>query len=395
MLRFSHFSLATVTATVVATMLVLSVGMTGLGVGWYASYIEQSATDDLPPSAEAAFRTLSEGAVGDREALKVLLAHIETQTDLRIQLSIVVFGIFSALTCAIIGIYLARRIVSPLEELTSAAKTLKEGNFSVRVAVSSNSTREVSSLVESFNALATSLETMEERLRFNNMAVAHELRTPLTILRGSMQGMLDGVFPIKLTTISNLLLQVEGLTRIVEDLRTLSLAIDQKLVMQRQNLDIAMVIDEILTSAKPLLNAANLQVETRLHPAWVSADPSRIRQAVLALLENACRYAASGGQLRCETEQLRDGNVVIRVLDRGPGFPEDMQAVAVNPFWRGDPSRSRATGGTGLGLSVARAIAFAHGGYIELANRTDGGGAIVAIYLKRESIDKIAPLSVK
>jgi two-component system sensor histidine kinase AdeS len=295
----------------------------------------------------------------------------------------VVCGLFSALTCATIGIYLARRIVSPLEELTSAARTLKEGNFSARVAASPNSTREISSLVESFNALATSLETMEERLRFNNMAIAHELRTPLTILRGSMQGMLDGVFPIKQKTISDLLLQVEGLTRIVEDLRTLSLAVDQKLVMQRQKLDVALVVDAILASAKPLLDTAKLQVETRLRPAWISADSSRIRQAVVALLENACRYAASGGRLRCETEQLPDGNVVIRFLDRGPGFPEDMQAVAVNPFWRGDPSRSRATGGTGLGLSVVRAIAVAHGGHLELANRS-GGGAIVAIYLQRE-----------
>ncbi|WP_245495573.1 ATP-binding protein [Rhizobium ruizarguesonis] len=73
----------------------------------------------------------------------------------------------------------------------------------------------------------------------------------------------------------------------------------------------------------------------------------------------------------------------MRVLDRGPGFPEDMQAVAVNPFWRGDPSRSLATGGTGLGLSVVRAISVAHGGHLELANRM-GGGAIVAIYLQRE-----------
>lgn len=381
--RFSALPLATVTATVIAAMLVLSVGMTGLGVGWYASYIEQSATDNLPPRAEAALRTLNEGAVHDRDALKILLAHIETQTDLRIQLAIVVCGLFSALTCATVGIYLSRRIVSPLEELTSAAQILKEGNFSVRVAASPNSTSEVSSLVESFNALATSLETMEERLRFNNMAIAHELRTPLTILRGSMQGMLDGVFPIKWKTISDLLLQVEGLTRIVEDLRTLSLAIDQKLVLQCEKLDVALVVDAILASAEPLLNTAKLQVETCLQPAWISADSSRIGQAVLALLENACRYAASGGWLRCETQQLPDGTVIIRVLDRGPGFPEDLQAVAVNPFWRGDPSRSRATGGTGLGLSVVRAIAFTHGGDIKLANRT-GGGAVVEIHLQQE-----------
>ncbi|MEZ2224149.1 ATP-binding protein, partial [Rhizobium sp. RCC_161_2] len=95
------------------------------------------------------------------------------------------------------------------------------------------------------------------------------------------------------------------------------------------------------------------------------------------------KYQAVPGQLSVEINILADGSAVIRVLDRGPGFPEDMQAVAINPFWRGDPSRSRATGGTGLGLSVARAIAIAHGGDLKLANRT-GGGAIVEIHLQRQ-----------
>ncbi|QND37674.1 HAMP domain-containing histidine kinase (plasmid) [Rhizobium leguminosarum bv. viciae] len=198
------------------------------------------------------------------------------------------------------------------------------------------------------------------------MAIAHELRTPLTFLRGSMQGMLDGVFPIKQKTISDLLIQVEGLTRIVEDLRTLSPAIDRELVMQRQELDVALVVDAVLASA----NHCWTQQSFRSKPAFCRPDIGRL-------------VPASGGRLRCETEQLADGNVVIRVLDRGPGFPEDMQAVAVNPFWRGDPSRSLATGGTGLGLSVVRAISVAHGGHLELANRM-GGGAIVAIYLQRE-----------
>jgi two-component system sensor histidine kinase AdeS len=295
----------------------------------------------------------------------------------------VVCGLVSALVCAVIGLYLARRIARPLEELTAAAEVLKSGDFSVRVAASYHGTREVSILVETFNALATSLETMEERLRFNNMAIAHELRTPLTILQGSLQGMLDGVFPLRRPIVSNLLLQVEGLGRIVEDLRTLSLAIGQKLVMERQWLNLAEVVESVLTSASPMLGTSGLKVEAGLQPTWISADSSRIRQAMLALLENVCRYAASGGSLRCETEKLPDESVVIRILDRGPGFPEDMDAVAVNPFWRGDPSRARATGGTGLGLAVVQAIAIAHGRHLEFANR-QGSGAMVAIHLRRE-----------
>ncbi len=113
------------------------------------------------------------------------------------------------------------------------------------------------------------------------------------------------------------------------------------------------------------------------------ADCQRIRQAMLALLENACRYAASGGILRCQTELVADGFIAIHIHDRGPGFPENTGEVTVNPFWRGDTSRSRATGGTGLGLSVVQAIATAHGGKLELCNRP-GGGATVSILIPRE-----------
>lgn len=382
-LRFPCLPLATLTAIITAIMLLLSVGLTYMGVNWYATHLEKTITDSLPPRAAAAYKMLSENKVPDGDSLKLLFDHLNAltePTDFKLQMSVLICGLLSAIVCALIGMYLARRLASPLEELTSAAEGLRSGDFSVRVAAPYRSTREVSSLVETFNALATGLDTMEKRLRFNNMAVAHELRTPLTILQGSLQGMLDDVFPMDRKIISDLLLQVEGLGRIVEDLRTLSLAIGQKLVMERERIDASTVVQSVLASAKAMLGESKLQVETDLQSAWISADSPRIRQAVLALLENACRYAAGGGKLRCETEQLPDESVVIRIIDRGPGFPEGMDAVAANPFWRGDPSRSRATGGTGLGLSVVQAIAVAHGGRLEFANRPEGG-AMVAIHL--------------
>lgn len=384
--RVKTLSLATLTAVVIATMLLLSVGMAYVGVTWYSAYLDENINRNLPPEAAVAYKELTEGRAPDGAGVKILVEHLnalDDQLDLQIKLAALVCGLISALVCAIIGIYLARRIARPLEDLTVAAEALKSGDFSAHVAVSGASTQEVSSLVDTFNALATSLDTMEKRLRFNNMAVAHELRTPLTILQGALQGMIDGVFPMDRKLVSELLLQVEGLGRIVEDLRTLSLAIGQKLVMQRQPLDVAQVVDAVVAAASPMLDERKFDIETGLQPALILGDPSRVRQAVLALLNNASRYAESGGWLRCETESLGDGSVVIRVLDRGPGFPEDMDAVAVNPFWRGDPSRSRATGGTGLGLSVVQAIATAHGGHLEFSNRPEGG-AMVAIHLRPE-----------
>ncbi|NHF74637.1 HAMP domain-containing protein [Paracoccus sp. 12-3] len=382
--KYRALPLATLTATAIATMLLLSVGVAYIGVTSYSIYLDEVNYRSLSPEAALAYKLVNEGRLPDADGLRAAIEHLDTlmgPTDLRIQIVTLVIGLLSASVCGIIGVFLARRIARPLEELTSAAETLRSGDFSARVTASSNSTREVTSLVETFNDLAASLDRMEQRLRFNNMAVAHELRTPLTVLQGALQGILDGVFPMDRKILGDLLLQVEGLGRIVEDLRTLSLAIGQRLVMQREWIDVAEVAESVLSAYGPTLNASRLEVESSLRPARIAADSARVGQAVLALLENANRYAASGGQLRCETEQLPDKSVVIRVLDRGPGFPEDMDAVAINPFWRGDSSRSRETGGTGLGLSVVQAIAVAHGGMLDLANR-QGGGAVVTIHLR-------------
>ena len=378
--------LATLTASVIATMLILSVGIAYVGVTGYSSYLEETNTRSLPPEAADAYRLINEGRVPDAKALRTLVDHLDeltAPTDLKVQIATVGIGLASALICAVIGVFLVRRIARPLESLTSAAETLRSGDFSARVSVPLGSSREVASLVESFNAMATSLDLMEERLRFNNMAIAHELRTPLTVLRGGLQGVLDGVFPMEQKAISDLLLQVEGLGNIVEDLRTLSLAIGQKLEIEREPIDIAEVVETVLSVASPMLEATKMAVEIDLRPARIAADASRVRQSVLALLENASRYADSGGWLRCETDALPDGSVIIRVLDRGPGFPEDTDTIAVNPFWRGDASRSRATGGTGLGLSVVQALARAHNGNLALKNRPEGG-AEVSIILRPE-----------
>ncbi len=343
-MKLPPLPLATLTAIIIAAMLVLSVGLAYLGVTSYAAYLEGGVVKSLPANAAQAYRDMNSGIVPEPAAIRELFDHLDglsDPVDFQLYLSVLVCGLFSALICSVIGIYLARRIARPLEQLTQVAEGLKSGTLPSGWRESHTSTVEVKSLIESFNALATSLETMEERLRFNNMAVAHELRTPLTILRGSMRGMVDGVFPMDTKTVASLLLQVEGLSRLVEDLRTLSLAIGQKLVMDRERFEVAELVDAVIDSAKPMLEASKLTVEKELSPRTAIADRQRIRQAILALLENACRYAAGGGVLRCQTELTTDGFIAIRVLDRGPGFPENMGDINVNPFWRGDASRSR------------------------------------------------------
>ncbi|MDH7793602.1 ATP-binding protein [Ochrobactrum sp. AN78] len=385
-MRIPTLSLATLTALIITAMLLLSVGLAYLGVNWYSAYLEAGLLRQLPADAASAYRDMNAGIVPDTKALQALFDQLNgfsEPLDWHLYMSVLVSGLLSALICSAIGIYLARKIARPLEQLTRVAQVLEGGDFSVRMLRSHRGTREVKSLIESFNALATSLETMEQRLRFNTMAVAHELRTPLTILQGTLQGMVDDVFPMEKKALASLLLQAEGLSRIVEDLRTLSLAIDQQLVVQREKTDLAALINAVVASARPMLDAHGMTVERSLAGHVASVDAQRIRQALLALIENACHYAAGGGRLRFELA-VESGEARLRVLDRGPGFPPDICARDPKPFLRGEPSRSRATGGTGLGLSVVQAIAVAHGGRLQLTNRP-GGGSCASLVIPGQS----------
>ena len=174
-------------------------------------------------------------------------------------------------------------------------------------------------------------------------------------------------------------MQVQGLSRLVEDLRMLSLAAGHKLITQRSATDLAAEARTVIAAARPMLEEAGMRVETDFGAAPANVDPERLRQAMLALVHNACRYAAAGGELRCETGLDRDGNAFVRFLDRGPGLLEEVRSISFDVFWRGETSRSRATGGTGLGLSIVEAIAKAHGGRLEAGNRQDGGATMAIV----------------
>jgi two-component system sensor histidine kinase AdeS len=315
------------------------------------------------------------------QQLKPLYEDGETE----LYLLVVKFGLGAAFICSIIGFWLARKISSPLEQLTRVVNNLRDGDFSVRVPDIGKGTSEVQQLIHRFNALAEELENMERRLRFNTMAVAHELRTPLTIVQGTLQGMADKVFPRDDDRIEDLLTQVEGLARLVNDLRTLSLAASQKLVTERSKVDIAQAAEQILQASRPLLEDAGMVLETDLKKAMIPADNQRLRQAMLAVMENACRYAAEGGYLRCESGYLNKEEAFLRIVDHGPGFAQDVTGHSIDVFWRGEPSRSRASGGSGLGLSIVRAIVTAHGGRLEQENLPEGGASVMMIFPRKLS----------
>ncbi len=390
-MKISRLSLSTVSALVTAAMLLLSLGIIFFGIMWVQSLYEQKYLSQISDNARLAYDMLDRGELpkeADFLALVQQLTPLYEDGEAELYLLVLKFGLGAALICSLIGFWLARKVSSPLEKLTRVVNNLREGDFSVRVPEAFKGTSEVVMLVERFNALAEELENMERRLRFNTMAVAHELRTPLTIVQGVLQGMADKIFPRDDDRIEDLLMQVEGLTRLVNDLRTLSLAASQKLVTERCNTDIALAAEQVLQASRSLLAEAGMVLETNLKRAIIPADNQRLRQAMLAVLENACRYAASGKYLRCESGYLNREEAFLRIIDRGPGFEQEFSGYTIDVFWRGEPSRARATGGSGLGLSIVRAIVTAHGGRVEQTSLAEGGACVTMIFPRKLAENK-------
>ena len=337
---------------------------------------------DLPPDArraQDALLALRMPAVADLAALlreaerfQPALAGAEDRALAVLSLVAIAGGVLASL-------WLAVRLSRPLEELALAARRIAAGDLSARARTDRHGAGEIAQLAADFNAMARSIEAAERELRANSAAIAHELRTPLTILRGRLQGMLDGVFAIGPAELGGLVEQVDQLARIVDDLQTVSLAETGQLRLRTARIDLADEVRRVSATIVPDLEAAGLAVTLDLRPAPAVADPLRLRQVTLALLDNARRHAAAGGEVRIET-RAGPPAAILRVLDRGPGFPDGTHDRAFDRFWRGDASRSRTTGGTGLGLSVVRAIAEAHGATARATAR-EGGGAVLEIAL--------------
>lgn len=296
-----------------------------------------------------------------------------------------------SLAVIVVYVWIARRIANrfaaPVLAVAEGAKKIGAGDFSHRIAPPPRLTRELQGLVDGFNAQAEALEGSERRMRFQTAAVAHELRTPLTVLNGYIQGALDGVFPRDDAHMRILLTQVSDLSRIIDDLRTVSLASTGALGLEVADCDLAEETRSVLHALAPQFAAAGMAVSTALAPALVRADPARIRQMLRAVLENARRYAAEGGCLSVSTF-VKDAECVLRIDDRGPGFPVDHRAF--EGFWRADLSRTRATGGSGLGLSVVKALVDAHGGEVTITNRRNGGARVELRFLAREEAVRLA-----
>lgn len=272
-------------------------------------------------------------------------------------------GIASALGGILLVSLLSRRILAPLQVLGGAAQRLGQGDLTQRVPAAGPS--EVRQLSDTFNAMAENLQAAEQQRRDLTADVAHELRTPLSNIQGYLDAVHDGLLQPDEATISTLRQQTVHLVTLVEDLRLLALAEAGSLTLQTELHSLNDLLEESVEAFRPRAEtkSVRLMLDVLGESPGAVLDRTRVAQVVGNLLENAIFHTPEGGSVGV-TARIDGPGVVVTVADSGPGIPvEDLPRV-FDRFYRVDPSRSRSTGGAGLGLTIARQLVEAHGGRI-------------------------------
>ena len=281
----------------------------------------------------------------------------------------------------VVGTLGMRRWVNPLADVMSAAESLAEGDFSVRVVEKGD--REFTKLAQSFNHMAEELEHAQTQRRNMTADVAHELRTPLHILQGNLEGALDGVYQASPDYFRSMLEETHLLQRLVEDLQTLSMAESGTLDFHFQKLSVTELLEDVVTSFSGRAEEAGIHL---LMEAFndkegmiVEGDWHRLDQVIGNLVTNATRYTPQGGEIKLSAA-LEGDSVLIKIQDTGEGIPEEDLLYVFDRFWKGDKSRSRSSGGSGLGLAIARQLVTAQGGSISVESQ-EGQGTTFTVRL--------------
>lgn len=266
---------------------------------------------------------------------------------------------------------MGRRILGPVEALTSAARRLGAGDLGSRVPAGARD--EIGELSRAFNAMAEALARNENLRRIWVTDVAHELRSPLTNLRGQIEAVEDGLLAPSPETLRSLREEVLLLSRLVDDLQTVSIADAGKLTLERAPMSIRDVVEGAIESFRPVAAARGVSLShavPELPP--VDADATRVGQVLRNLMVNAATHTPAGGSIEVVAEAGVDA-ATVSVRDTGSGIAREHLPHVFERFYRADPSRARATGGSGLGLAIVKGVIEAHGGNVSVESESGRG----------------------
>lgn len=288
------------------------------------------------------------------------------------------------LAAVAVSIFVTRRIVAPVRAMMTASARIADGRYGERVPVTSDD--ELGELAGQFNRMAAALEQVERMRRDLLADVAHELRTPLAGIDGYMEALIDGVLPAEPETFHRIRREASRLQRLVADLRELSWVEAGQVPVLPHPVEVRELAEAAAARMRPQFQDKGIILALDVPEGLprVLADPDRIGQVLTNLLGNAIRYTSEGGRVTIGA-RFGQGMVAIAVADTGAGIAPEHLPHLFDRFYRADPSRARSSGGSGIGLTIARHLVEAHGGAIQAESPGPGRGATFTFTLPSAS----------
>ena len=363
-LAFAAVAIGTAVAVAIATPPIVGRGFAAM----------QAAQASGPPAAggNGFGPGMGPGAgLGSDQGNHLAQAQQETTT------TIIVVAALAAAVASLLGVLMARRIADPLQQLEATAAAVAQGDLAARSGLVDRAD-EIGSLGRSFDAMAADLERNDTSRRRFFQDAAHEMKTPLAVIEATASAVIDGVYEHDDRHLETIRSQARLLGRVVDDLRTISLAEAGALPLRLEPVPLGDLLSTIGTAFAAQAEAAGVKLSIGIAdgaPIVIRADRERLGQAIAALVDNAIRFAPRGGHvlLRSGFSHPAPNRARIEVLDDGPGVPADDMAHVFDRFYQADASRDRGSGTSGLGLAITRAIVEAHGGSTGVDNPAEGG----------------------
>ncbi len=298
--------------------------------------------------------------------------------------------LFSALAAfiaaVIVSLFVSRQVVAPVRRIMVASQHIAEGHYNERVQIPGNPDKadmdELAQLSQSFNQMTLALEKAETLRKQLIGDIAHELRTPLSTIKGSMEGLIDGVLPAGKDTYFQVHQEAERLQRLVDDLMDLNRVESGAIRLERESTSIKGLIGNTTKRLSWQFEEKGVSLELNIPDGLpqVSVDTDRIGQVFINLIGNSLQYTPTGGSVLISGEE-QNSQILIKISDTGIGLSADNISKIFTRFYRVDKSRSRAGGGSGIGLTIAKHLIESHGGEIGAASEGLGRGSIFWVLL--------------
>lgn len=310
--------------------------------------------------------------------------------------AVVQAALAALITAVLASLWMSRKVVEPVRRIMQASQRIAAGHYQERVPVDDKDRTtghdELGLMAASFNQMADELEQTEARRRQLIGDVSHELRTPLTTIKGYLEGLEDGLLPAEPETYHAMERETGRMQRLVADLQELSRVEAGAYELDKKWLSIQGVIESTLHRLNKQYGDKQIaiQIDVADNFPQIQADEIRLEQVLINLVGNALQYTPAGGKVVISARQEQDW-LVVAVQDNGSGIPEKDLPFIFDRFYRVDKSRSRAGGGSGIGLTIARHLVEAHGGQIRAFSEGKGKGSTfeftLPIYHSRVNLD--------